>query len=184
MTDTGFRPSGKQKERAAPANLRKGHWILGEVHDPRAFQLGGVAGHAGLFSTADDLAIYAQMLLRGGEYNGKRILSPLSVRAMTTPHAVPGGLRAYGWDVDTSYSFNRGELFPRGQGFGHTGFTGTSLWIDPASETAVIFLCNRLHPDGKGNVRRVRNQVATLAAAALRGTGSDSSDFASRAPRS
>jgi uncharacterized protein YbbC (DUF1343 family)/CubicO group peptidase (beta-lactamase class C family) len=167
MVDTGFRPQGKQKERAAPANLREGHWILGEVHDPRAFALGGVAGHAGLFSTADDLAIYAQMLLSGGEYKGQRILSPLAVRAMTTPRPVPGGLRSYGWDIDTSYSFNRGELFPRGQGFGHTGFTGTSLWIDPGSQTAVIFLSNRLHPDGKGNVKQVRNQVATIAAAAL-----------------
>jgi uncharacterized protein YbbC (DUF1343 family)/CubicO group peptidase (beta-lactamase class C family) len=171
MTDTGFHPAGSQKARAAPANLRDGHWILGEVHDPRAFQLGGVAGHAGLFSTADDLAIYATMLLRGGEYQGSRILSPLAVRTMTTARSVPGGLRAYGWDVDTSYSINRGELFPRGHGFGHTGFTGTSLWIDPVSETAVIFLSNRLHPDGKGNVKRVRNQVATLAAAALTGDG-------------
>jgi uncharacterized protein YbbC (DUF1343 family)/CubicO group peptidase (beta-lactamase class C family) len=180
MTDTGFRPTGQQKQRAAPANRRKEDWIVGEVHDPRAFQLGGVAGHAGLFSTADDLAIYAQMLLGGGQYKGRRILSPLSVRALTTPHAVPGGLRAYGWDVDTSYSFNRGELFPRGQGFGHTGFTGTSLWIDPPSETAVIFLSNRLHPDGKGNVRRVRNQVATLAAAALQATTSQSAVRVSR----
>lgn len=167
MADTCFLPQGKQKERAAPANQRNGRWTIGEVHDPRALQLGGVAGHAGLFSTADDLAVYARMLLDSGDYNGQRILSPLSVRAMTIPHPVPGGLRSYGWDVDTSYSFNRGELFPRGQGFGHTGFTGTSLWIDPGSRTAVIFLSNRLHPDGKGNVRLVRNQVATLAAAAL-----------------
>lgn len=167
MTDTGFRPSGRQRERAAPANQRNGQWIAGEVHDPRAFQLGGVAGHAGLFSTADDLAVYATMLLRGGEFKGQRILSPLAVRTMTTPRPVPGGLRAYGWDVDTSYSINRGELFPRGQSFGHTGFTGTSIWIDPGSETVVIFLSNRLHPDGKGNVTRIRNQVATLAAAAV-----------------
>ena len=167
MIDTGFRPSGNQRERAAPANLRNGRWIAGEVHDPRAFRLGGVAGHAGLFSTADDVAVYATMLLRGGETRGRRVLSPLSVRAMTTPRPVPGGLRSYGWDVDTSFSINRGELFPRGKSFGHTGFTGTSIWIDPGSETVVIFLSNRLHPDGKGNVTRVRNQVATLAAAAL-----------------
>jgi len=173
MIDTGFRPSGKQRERAAPANLRNGQWIAGDVHDPRAFQLGGVAGHAGLFSTADDLAVYARMLLRGGEHKGQRILSPLAVRAMTTPRPVPGGLRSYGWDVDTSYSINRGELFPRGQSFGHTGFTGTSIWMDPASETAVIFLSNRLHPNGKGNVTRVRNQMATLAAAAV-GSGQKS----------
>jgi len=88
---------------------------------------------------------------------------------MTTPRTVPGGLRAYGWDVATSYSANRGELFPRGESFGHTGFTGTSLWIDPASKTAVIFLSSRLHPDSKGNVTRLRGRVATLAAAALEG---------------
>jgi uncharacterized protein YbbC (DUF1343 family) len=102
---------------------------------------------------------------------------------MTTPHPVPGGLRSYGWDVDTSFSFNRGELFPRGQGFGHTGFTGTSLWIDPGSQTAVIFLSNRLHPDGNGNVKQVRNQVATLAAAALGSAQpSETRNFASTSP--
>jgi uncharacterized protein YbbC (DUF1343 family)/CubicO group peptidase (beta-lactamase class C family) len=167
MSDTGFRPAGKQRERAAPANLRDGRWIAGEVHDPRAFHLGGVAGHAGLFSTADDLAVYAAMVLGNGETKGQRILSPLAVRMMTTPRPVPGGLRSYGWDVDTSFSSNRGELFPRGASFGHTGFTGTSIWMDPGSETAVIFLSNRLHPDEKGNVTRLRNQVATLAAAAV-----------------
>jgi uncharacterized protein YbbC (DUF1343 family)/CubicO group peptidase (beta-lactamase class C family) len=167
MTDTGFKPDDKRKERAAPTERRQGHWLKGEVHDPRAYHLGGVAGHAGLFSTADDLAIYAQMLLAGGLYKGQRILSPLTVRVMTTPRSVPGGLRAYGWDVQTAYSSNRGELFPRGESFGHTGFTGPSIWIDPASQTAVIFLSNRVHPDGKGDVRRLRGQVATLAAAAL-----------------
>jgi CubicO group peptidase (beta-lactamase class C family) len=167
MNDTGFRPGEALRRRAAPTTKRDGRWLAGEVHDPRAAGLGGVAGHAGLFSTADDLAVYAQMLLGGGSYNGKRVLSPLAVRLMTTPRTVPGGLRAYGWDVATSYSANRGELFPRGEGFGHTGFTGTSLWIDPPSKTAVIFLSNRVHPDGKGNVTRLRGQIATLAAAAL-----------------
>jgi uncharacterized protein YbbC (DUF1343 family) len=126
-----------------------------------------VAGHAGLFATADDLAVFAQMILDGGVYNGKRILAPLTVRVLTAPRPVPGGLRASGWDVQTSYSVNRGELFPRGESFGHTGFTGTSLWIDPGSRTAVIFLSSRLHPDGKGNVTPLRGRVATLAAAAL-----------------
>jgi CubicO group peptidase (beta-lactamase class C family) len=170
MNETAFRPGDKLKERAAPTVKRDGRWLAGEVHDPRAAGLGGVAGHAGLFATADDLAVFAQMILNGGSYNGKRALSPLTVRLMTTPRTVPGGLRAYGWDVSTSYSANRGELFPRGESFGHTGFTGTSLWLDPASKTAVIFLSSRLHPDGKGNVVRLRGQVATLAAAALEGT--------------
>jgi uncharacterized protein YbbC (DUF1343 family) len=167
MSDTGFRPSDKLKERAAPTERRGDHWMQGEVHDPRAFALGGAAGHAGLFSTADDLAIYARMLLHGGQWGGHRILSAATVRTMTTPRQVPGGLRAPGWDVDTSYSRNRGDLFPAGRGFGHTGFTGTSLWIDPDSKTAVIFLSNRVHPDGKGNVTRLRGQVATIAAATL-----------------
>jgi uncharacterized protein YbbC (DUF1343 family)/CubicO group peptidase (beta-lactamase class C family) len=171
MNETGFRPSGKLQERAAPTEKHDGKWQPGVIHDPRAFRLGGVAGHAGLFSTADDLAVYAQMLLNGGSYRGKRLLSPLTVRLMTTPRSVPlggkTGLRTLGWDVQTAYSKNRGELFPSGKSFGHTGFTGTSIWIDPGSETAVIFLSNRVHPNGKGNVTPLRRQVATLAAAAL-----------------
>ncbi len=167
MNETGFRPEGKLKERAAPSAKRDGHWLVGEVHDPRAAALGGVAGHAGLFSTADDLAIFAQMLLDGGASKGKRVFKEETVKLWTAPRDVPRGKRAYGWDVDTSYSANRGKGFQRGQGFGHTGFTGTSLWVDPPSGTAVIFLSSRLHPDGKGNVTRLRGEVATLAAEAL-----------------
>ncbi len=171
MNETGFRPAEKLKERAAPTEKREGRWMLGEVHDPRAYAMDGIAGHAGLFSTADDLAVYSRMLLSRGAYNGKRVLSAASVEAMTAPRSVPGGdgawLRTYGWDMKTGYSKNRGDLFPVGKSFGHTGFTGTSLWIDPTTETAVIFLSNRVHPNGKGNVTRVRGQVATLVAAAL-----------------
>jgi uncharacterized protein YbbC (DUF1343 family) len=172
MNDTGFRPEGKLKARAAPTEQRNGRWLVGEVHDPRAHLLGGVAGHAGLFGTADDLAIFARMLLSGGQCRGRRILSPATVRLMTTARPVPGGLRSPGWDVRTAFSKNRGELFSGDTGFGHTGFTGTSLWIDPDTATAVIFLSNRVHPDGKGNINRVRGQVATIAAAAIRGQGS------------
>ncbi|HEV3238059.1 MAG TPA: exo-beta-N-acetylmuramidase NamZ domain-containing protein [Gemmataceae bacterium] len=171
MKDTTFLPDDALKKRAAPNDLRKGELIKGEVHDPRAFHLGGVAGHAGLFSTADDLALFVRMLLGGGQLNEIRILSPLTVKLMTSPRFVPlessTGLRSLGWDVDTPYSSNRGELFPRGESYGHTGFTGTSIWIDPPSETAVIFLSNRLHPDGKGNVIGIRNRVATIVASAL-----------------
>jgi CubicO group peptidase (beta-lactamase class C family) len=167
MTETGFRPPDAFKERMAPTEQREGHWMVGEVHDPRAYLLGGVAGHAGLFSTADDLAVFAQMMLSGGKWHEQRVLSALTVQTMTTPRTVPRGLRAYGWDVQTTFSSNRGELSKPGSGFGHTGFTGTSLWLDPDSETAVIFLSNRVHPDGKGSVVRLRGQVATLAAAAL-----------------
>jgi CubicO group peptidase (beta-lactamase class C family) len=167
MNETAFRPGDRLRERAAPTVQRSGRWLKGEVHDPRAAALGGVAGHAGLFSTADDLAVFAQMILDGGEYKGKRVLRADTVRLMTEARSVQGGQRAYGWDVATSYSTNRGKLFPRGESFGHTGFTGTSLWIDPRSKTAVIFLSSRLHPEGKGNVTRLRGEIATHAAAAI-----------------
>jgi uncharacterized protein YbbC (DUF1343 family)/CubicO group peptidase (beta-lactamase class C family) len=173
MKETTFRPQGALKARAAPTEARNGRFEPGVVHDPRAYALGGVAGHAGLFSTADDLAIFARMLLRGGAVDGRRLLAPETLHTMTTPRPVGApaqrvvGFRALGWDVDTAFSRNRGDLFPRRRGFGHTGFTGTSIWVDPDSDTAVIFLSNRVHPDGKGNVIRLRGQVATLAAEAV-----------------
>ncbi len=171
MKDTGYRPAPDLKKRAAPTEKRDGHWLQGEVHDPRANLLGGVAGHAGLFSTADDLAIYARMLLTGGKHAGGRLLKEETVKLMTAPRQVPGkkepGLRTYGWDMATAFSANRGEVFPQGVSFGHTGFTGTSLWLDPQSRTAVIFLSNRVHPEGKGNVTKLRGQVATIVGEAL-----------------
>jgi uncharacterized protein YbbC (DUF1343 family)/CubicO group peptidase (beta-lactamase class C family) len=171
MNETTFRPQGKLKEQCAPTEKRDGRWLVGEVHDPRAALLGGVAGHAGLFASADDLAVYAQMLLNGGEYGGRRILKPETVRLMTEPHPVPEGKgqgqRSYGWDVSTRFSSNRGELFPAGESFGHTGFTGTSIWVHPRSQSAVIILANRVHPAGKGNAVRLRARVATLVAEAV-----------------
>jgi CubicO group peptidase (beta-lactamase class C family) len=175
MTDTGFTPGEALRKRVAPTGLRDGKTILGEVHDPRAFKMGGVAGHAGLFSTADDLARYCRMLLRGGELDGTRVLDAKTVTLFTEAHEVPvpkkddtksKGLRSYGWDVDTSYSAPRGELFGRGEGYGHTGFTGTSVWFDPGTQTAVIVLTNRVHPEDKGNVTRLRREVGTIVAAA------------------
>jgi uncharacterized protein YbbC (DUF1343 family)/CubicO group peptidase (beta-lactamase class C family) len=166
MTDTGYLPTAK--ERIAPTGLREGVVIRGAVHDPRAFAIGGVAGHAGLFGTADDLARFALMLLRQGELDGVRVLSPLTVKLMTEPKPVlPYGLRSRGWDVDTGFSAPRGELFPAGESFGHTGFTGTSIWIDPPSQTAIIILTNRVHPNDKGNVTELRRQIATTVASAL-----------------
>ncbi|HKR01202.1 MAG TPA: exo-beta-N-acetylmuramidase NamZ domain-containing protein, partial [Pyrinomonadaceae bacterium] len=143
-------------------------WLRGAVHDPTAYRMGGVAGHAGLFSTADDLAIYCQMILNGGQYGGVRILSPMSVATMTRPRVVTeeGWARGLGWDIATSFSSNRGDLFPLGS-FGHTGFTGTSLWLDPASETFTIFLSNRVHPDGKGDVGPLRGRVNSIVAASI-----------------
>lgn len=164
LGDTGYLPDVKLRGRTAPTGQRDQKWLVGEVHDSRAAALGGVAGHAGLFSTADDLARFARMLLRGGELDGKRILTAESVKAMTTPVKVPGGLRSRGWDVDTSYSAPRGDRFPKGEGFGHTGFTGTSVWIDPGSRTAVIVLTNRVHISEKVQVARLRREVATAAA--------------------
>jgi uncharacterized protein YbbC (DUF1343 family) len=173
------------KKRAAPTEKREKtdeKFIQGEVHDPRAYLLGGVAGHAGLFSTAEDLAVYAQMMLSGGEYNGTQILSPQTVATMTRGHKILGGarstmegappnppiyLRGLGWDKRTGYSINRGELMTDAA-FGHGGFTGTVLWIDPGLDLFVIFLSNRVHPDGKGLVNPLAGRIGTVAAAACR----------------
>jgi uncharacterized protein YbbC (DUF1343 family)/CubicO group peptidase (beta-lactamase class C family) len=189
MKDTGFLPAEKIKSRIAPTEKRRGQlsylgdsasgvgtdgdrWLRGEVHDPTSFRMNGVAGHAGLFSTAADLAIYCQMILGGGAFRGVRIMSPLTVAEMTRPRLVSaqGWTRGLGWDMDTSYSTNRGDLFPLGS-FGHTGFTGTSIWIDPASEMFVIFLSNRVHPDGKGDVGPLRGRVASIVAASVSDDG-------------
>jgi uncharacterized protein YbbC (DUF1343 family)/CubicO group peptidase (beta-lactamase class C family) len=148
---------------------KTGRQILrGRVHDPTAFRMNGVAGHAGLFSTADDLAKYCQALLNGGTVNGRRLMTPQTVARMTQPYVVAedGSTRGLGWDINTSFSQNRGELLPLGS-FGHTGFTGTSIWVDPTSQTFVVFLSNRVHPDGKGDVTPLRARVATVAASAI-----------------
>lgn len=176
MTSTGFTPNEELKRRVAPTGLRDGKIILGEVHDPRSFKMGGVAGHAGLFSSADDVARYCRMLLRGGELDGTRVLAEKTVKLFTEPHAVPvpgkngdtKGARSYGWDVDTSYSAPRGDVFAKGEGFGHTGFTGTSAWVDPGSKTAIVILSNRVHPDDKGNATPLRREVATIVAKAIK----------------
>jgi uncharacterized protein YbbC (DUF1343 family)/CubicO group peptidase (beta-lactamase class C family) len=169
MVDTGFKPSEELKSRVAPTGIRNGKPIIGEVHDPRAHALGGIAGHAGLFGTGDDLARYCRMLLRGGELDGVRVLKPETVKLFTEPRSVPpSGLRSRGWDVDTSFSAPRGERFGKGEGFGHTGFTGTSVWVDPPSQTAVIILTSRLHPDEKGNVTPLRREVGTIVAEAVK----------------
>ncbi len=130
--------------------------------------MGGVAGHAGLFSTARDLTRFVRMLLGGGAIGPRRALAPLTVARMIAP-ATPIGMpsvRGLGWDIDTSFSSNRGELMPIGS-FGHTGFTGTSLWVDPRTKLFVIFLSSRLHPDGGGDVGAVRARIATIAASAI-----------------
>jgi uncharacterized protein YbbC (DUF1343 family)/CubicO group peptidase (beta-lactamase class C family) len=161
--------AAKDVDAIAPTEPEGGGMVRGVVHDPRARALGGVAGHAGLFATADDLALYAQMLLNQGVApNGTRLLKPETVRAMFDPGATPEGQRrGLGWDVGTGFSAPKGRRFGP-NGAGHTGFTGTSLWIDRDTDTFVILLTSRLHPDGKGaSPTRLRREVATLVAEAI-----------------
>ncbi|MBI3493342.1 MAG: DUF1343 domain-containing protein [Acidobacteria bacterium] len=185
MTETTFLPPESWRSRIAPTERCAGlawpcpstslgaggepvPFLRGIVHDPTARRMDGVAGHAGLFSTAADLSRFCRMLLDGGRLGAARILSPATVARMTSPSTPVGmrDVRGLGWDIDSSYSANRGELFPIGS-YGHTGFTGTSLWLDPQTKSYVIFLSNRVHPDGKGDVTPLRARVATVAAAAL-----------------
>ncbi|QDT99821.1 exo-beta-N-acetylmuramidase NamZ domain-containing protein [Gimesia aquarii] len=166
MNETGYLPGPKLKKRAATTQQREDRWMQGEVHDPRAYRLGGVAGHAGLFSTAEDLAVYAQAMLNQGSYAGAQILKPEIVKMMTRGYPVDDVKRGLGWDVLSRYSSNRGDFLSK-QAFGHGGFTGTSLWIDPAQDLFVIFLSNRVHPDGKGSVNSLAGRIGTIAAAAI-----------------
>ena len=171
MKETFYKVPDSLRARAAPTEQREGRWMQGEVHDPRAYALGGVAGHAGLFTTAADLARYCRMVLQLGQLDGKRILSDATVRAMTISRALPDGTgaRSYAYDVDTSYSSARGDRFHAGSTFGHTGFTGTMFWIDPLNDCFVILLTNRVHPDGKGQIVPLRRKVVTYAAEAVLG---------------
>ena len=164
MTHTRFLPPAAWRSKIAPTEFdQEGKMLRGVVHDPTARRMGGVAGHAGVFSTADDLSKFAQALL-----SGSTVLPALLVEKMTTPQQPPTAqeLRGFGWDIDSPYSSNRGELLPVGS-FGHTGFTGTSLWIDPTTRTYIILLTNAVHPRGKGSAIALRSKVATAVAAAL-----------------
>jgi serine-type D-Ala-D-Ala carboxypeptidase len=182
MAETTFLPPSGWRGRIAPTEPRsntlqylKGvatpeqaqEILRGEVHDPTAWKMGGVAGHAGLFSTAADTAIFLQMLLDEGVSRGKRLMSAMTVRAMITPQNPPGtaSLRGFGWDIDSSYSAPRGDLFRNG--YGHTGFTGTSAWVEPATKTFVVLLTNRVHPEGKGDATHLRGVIANVVASAL-----------------
>lgn len=167
MTETGYLPAEALRARAAVTEQREGRWMQGEVHDPRAYALGGIAGHAGLFSTADDVAKYAVMMLNHGQLGDVQILKPDTFALMTTAVDVPRGRRALGWDNRTGYSSNRGDLMSS-NAFGHGGFTGTGIWIDPEQNLFVIFLSNRVHPDGKGLVNPLIGRIGTIAGAALR----------------
>lgn len=168
LASTTYRPA--PSDRIAPTEPSGGTMLRGVVHDPRARALGGVAGHAGLFGTADDLAVFAQMMLdKGKGSQGRRILSASNVETITDPGNTPQGQRrGLGWDIETPFSSPKGRRFGP-HGFGHTGFTGTSLWVDTDSEMFVILLTSRLHPDGKAaSPTALRREVATIAAGAVK----------------
>jgi CubicO group peptidase (beta-lactamase class C family) len=168
MTDTGFLPPAEKRLRIAPTEVVAGLPWRGVVHDPTARKMGGVAGHAGLFTTASDVARYARLLLNRGAWDGVRLFTPATVQLMTSVQTPPGmaAKRGLGWDIDTAFSGPRGDVFPVGS-YGHTGWTGGSMWIDPASRTFVIFLSNRNHPTEAGNVLALRHRLGTLAAEAV-----------------
>jgi uncharacterized protein YbbC (DUF1343 family)/CubicO group peptidase (beta-lactamase class C family) len=165
MLHTRYLPPALWRTKIAPTQYDENeHMLRGVVHDPTVRRMGGVAGQAGLFSTADDLAKFAQALLNGGD----EILSAMSVEKMTRPEQPPAApvLRGFGWDIDSPFSSNRGDLLPVG-GYGHTGFTGTSMWIDPTTRAYIILLTNAVHPRGKSNAIALRSKVATALAAAM-----------------
>ncbi|HEY6564718.1 MAG TPA: exo-beta-N-acetylmuramidase NamZ domain-containing protein, partial [Pirellulaceae bacterium] len=184
MIDTGYLPGPKRRARAEVTEQRDGQWLQGEVHDPRADALGGIAGHAGLFSTVSDLARFAQMLLNDGELQGHRILKPETVRLMTTAVTIPGAAmretdpaaaassnsRCLGWDHRSTYSINRGDFLSE-RAFGHGGFTGNVLWIDPEYDLFYVVLTNRLHPDGEGVVNPLAGRIGTIAISAIDSQG-------------
>jgi uncharacterized protein YbbC (DUF1343 family) len=165
MKETRYLPPAEWLPRIAPTEYDEdNHMLRGTVHDPTARRMGGVAGHAGLFSTADDLSIFAQDML-----TGFHVLTPLTVEKMSTPQQPPtaASLRGLGWDIDSPFSTNRGEFYPIGS-FGHTGFTGTSIWIDPVTNSYVILLTNAVHPHGHNSaIISLRALVATAAVESL-----------------
>jgi uncharacterized protein YbbC (DUF1343 family)/CubicO group peptidase (beta-lactamase class C family) len=169
MNDTCFNPPESWRARIAPTEIVKGKLLRGTVHDPTTRYMGGVAGHAGMFTTAEDLARFATMILNLGRLpGGRQFVSPLTIRKFAEPQTPPiqPTLRGLGWDIDSAYSGNRGELYPLGS-FGHTGFTGTSLWIDPTTRSFVILLANSVHPKLRPAITPLRSRVATIVAAAL-----------------
>lgn len=170
MRETTYVPGADLKKRCAPTQRRNDTWMQGEVHDPRAYKLDGIAGHAGLFSNAGDLAKYAAAMLNRGEYQGVRIMQAETWQLMTTANSVPAkrnngekyeGLRGLSWDIRTGFSTNGGTA-RSAKAFGHGGFTGTVIWIDPEQDWFFIFLSNRVHPDGKGLVNPLAGEIATV----------------------
>src|SRR5690349_902432 len=168
LRDTSFNPPARLRDRIAPTEFINGHLLVGEVHDPRARALGGVAGHAGMFSTAADLARICRMLLDGGSLDGKRVFKPSTIAAMWSRSAEGNGSRALGWDMSSTFSVTASPFFPP-ESVGHLGFTGTSVWIHPATRSYLILLTNRVHPNGGGasKIRELRVRVAAAASSTL-----------------
>ncbi|HEY3480423.1 MAG TPA: serine hydrolase, partial [Streptomyces sp.] len=160
MRDTAFIPPASWRKRIAPTEVVNAHGPLrGVVHDGNARLLHGVAGHAGVFSTAADLSRFCRMLLNGGQLGGRRYLKEATVRAMFAPHVIGESTRGLGWDISSPYSRTLGAYFPAGS-VGHTGYTGTAIWMDPASQVYMILLTNRVHPYGKGDVAELRRRIS------------------------
>jgi uncharacterized protein YbbC (DUF1343 family) len=168
MRDTRFLPKASEVALTAPTEEREGHVIRGVVDDPRAYRLGGVAGHAGLFSTARDLSRFAQMLLQKGELDGTRVLAAETVEHFIAPKKAGDTMRALGWDVASTYALGRGRTMSE-KSFGHGGYTGTSLWVDPEQDLFVVLLSNRVHVRSRGSIHPLTSSVADLAVAARRG---------------
>jgi CubicO group peptidase (beta-lactamase class C family) len=166
MRDTRFRPGPALHRRTAPTELDGQRGLIhGEVHDPNAWALGGIAGHAGLFSSVRDLSVFAQMLLNGGSYDGVKIRSPATIARWTAPQG-PGSSRALGWDTPSGQSSSGRYFSPRS--FGHTGFTGTSMWIDPERSLFVVLLTNRVHYTANNQLHvPLRRAVADAVQAAI-----------------
>jgi uncharacterized protein YbbC (DUF1343 family)/CubicO group peptidase (beta-lactamase class C family) len=182
MTHTGFLPPASERDLIAPTEWDEHHHMeRGVVEDPTSRRMGGVAGHAGVFSTADDVSVFAQQLLDRMEGRASDFpLTQCTLLKMTSPQSPATGtsLRGFGWDIDSPFSGNRGTLFPVGS-FGHTGYTGTSLWIDPTSDTYVIVLSNAVHPDGPKGITGLRGRIADVAATAV-GVHADYGSLAAR----
>jgi serine-type D-Ala-D-Ala carboxypeptidase len=172
MVDTFFRPSAGERARIAPTAYAGGRLYLGRVNDPTSERMGGVAGHAGLFSTADDLALFAEMMLNRGSWHQIHVLSERSVDEMTNAESPRSArrLRGLGWDLAAPFCSDRNGVAKTGS-YGHTGFTGTMIWIDPASESFVIILTNRTYPGATGDAGPLRQRVVDLISNSL-GLGS------------
>lgn len=171
MRNTVFRPGADKRSRIVPTDIQSAALRWGVVQDPTAYRMGGVAGHAGLFSTADDLSRFAEMLLGHGSRGGVHILNSTTVAEMTKAAGLPGDIRrGLGWDIASDYDSGMAQVFGAGS-FGHTGYTGTAIWIDPQSGVYLIILASRLYPDDHGDAQPLRMDVATAVTASYRMPG-------------